>query len=73
MCLRSLRIVFITSLRAANRRETAGDPSPVCYWFFVVARLDFSYTMTRDKFDKLNKKLFERCLETVRRVLKDGK
>ena len=34
---------------------------------------DFSHTITRERFDKLNKKLFERCLETVKRVLKDGK
>ena len=34
---------------------------------------DFSTELTRAKFDKINEKPFNRCLDTVKRVLKDGK
>jgi len=39
----------------------------------LVDGVDFSYTLTRAKFEMLNKKLFQRCLETVQRVMKDAK
>ncbi|MED6108635.1 70-kilodalton heat shock protein [Stylosanthes scabra] len=34
---------------------------------------DFSKTITRAKFEKLNDDLFEKCMETVKRCLDDGK
>mmetsp|Transcript_17436 Transcript_17436/g.19584 ORF Transcript_17436/g.19584 Transcript_17436/m.19584 type:complete len:748 (+) Transcript_17436:40-2283(+) len=35
--------------------------------------VDFNFQLSRDKFEKLNQALFLRCLETVKRVLKDAK
>jgi len=34
---------------------------------------DFKYTLDRKQFEKLNESFFVRCLDTVKRVLKDGK
>eukprot|EP00455_Lapot_gusevi_P040662 TRINITY_DN461_c0_g1_i4.p1 TRINITY_DN461_c0_g1~~TRINITY_DN461_c0_g1_i4.p1 ORF type:complete len:322 (-),score=134.08 TRINITY_DN461_c0_g1_i4:188-1153(-) len=33
---------------------------------------DFRYTLSRARFESLNKRLFTRCLDTVKRVLKDA-
>jgi len=35
--------------------------------------IDFSYTLTRAKFESLNQVYFVKCLETVKKVLKDAK
>jgi len=35
--------------------------------------LDFTYTLTRAKFESLNAAYFTKCLETVKKVLKDAK
>jgi L1 cell adhesion molecule like protein len=35
--------------------------------------IDFSRELTRDEFEKANKSLFTRCIETVKSVLKDAK
>jgi len=34
--------------------------------------VDFNYTLTRAKFESINKRLFARCTETVQRVMKDA-
>ena len=39
----------------------------------LVDGVDFDYTLTRAKFEMVNKKLFNRCQETVDRVMKDAK
>ena len=39
----------------------------------LIDGIDFSTTVTRAKFDSLNDELFQRCLETVKHVLKDAK
>jgi len=38
----------------------------------LVDGADFNYTLTRAKFEALNKRLFSRCIETVQRVMKDS-
>ena len=35
--------------------------------------VDFTATLTRAKFDSLNEKFFARCLETVKKVMKDAR
>ena len=56
----------------AKRQLSVADSTEVRIEQFD-GQKDFVYTLTRTEFEQVNKGLFERCLDTVKRVLKDGK
>jgi L1 cell adhesion molecule like protein len=55
--------VHVESLFTIDKKGKGGQPKMA----------DFTYTLTRAKFESLNNVFFVKCLETVKRVLKDAK
>jgi len=70
-----------TAAEAAKRQLSQGEEAQIhVESLFSIARgkgqpklVDFTYTLTRAKFESLNAVYFTKCLETVKKVLKDAK
>jgi L1 cell adhesion molecule like protein len=70
-----------TAAEGAKRQLSQGEEAQIhVESLFSIARgkgqpklVDFTYTLTRAKFESLNAVYFTKCLETVKKVLKDAK
>jgi heat shock protein 1/8 len=70
-----------TAAEAAKRQLSQTEEAQIhVESLFSIARgkgqpklVDFTYTLSRAKFESLNAVYFTKCLETVKKVLKDGK
>jgi len=70
---------FRTEAERAKRQLSQGTSAQICIENIVrkdakaAGSRDFNFTFTRDKFEKLNSALFQRCIDSVLAVLKDAK
>jgi len=70
---------FRTEAERAKRQLSQGVSAPISIENLVRKEVkkdgsrDFNYTLTRDKFEKLQSSMFTRCIDAVLAVLKDAK
>eukprot|EP00455_Lapot_gusevi_P040664 TRINITY_DN461_c0_g1_i9.p1 TRINITY_DN461_c0_g1~~TRINITY_DN461_c0_g1_i9.p1 ORF type:complete len:473 (-),score=194.30 TRINITY_DN461_c0_g1_i9:188-1606(-) len=67
---RALRRLKVAAERA--KRQLSDGVEADIYVESLAEGQDFRYTLSRARFESLNKRLFTRCLDTVKRVLKDA-
>ena len=72
LSLRAMKRIRVACERAKRQLSSAKSATIQIDALFADGE-DFSMELSRAKFDKINEKPFARCLDTVKRVLKDGK